>query len=242
MNKLQQMGIIKSEPKKWTEEDISILSKLKNSGLSNSEIAYQLGRTEVSIQIKLKRLKKTNDTYNEPHRNKKYASNELFLEMVKPHSLLDVYAGKSFYIDKVPVLHTNDKDKSFDCTTHEDAFTLLCKMCVNKKKFDVVDLDPYGSAIDNLFLALKIAKTGVIITLGEMGHRRWKRLDFVRKWYGINKMEDFTTENLIKEIERIGRCSGKKLIPVIVDEYRNISRVYFRIEKLKTTEQWDVHN
>ena len=48
----------KTEPKKWTEEDIKQLLKLKAEGLSKEEIAEVMNRTEVAISIKLKRLKK----------------------------------------------------------------------------------------------------------------------------------------------------------------------------------------
>ena len=84
-----------------------------------------------------------------------------------------------------------------------------------------------------------MAKKGLIIILGEIGHKRWKRLDFVRSHYGIEKLEDFTSNRIVEEIIKIGARNKKKLIPIFLNDYRNISRVYFKIETLKITEQWD---
>lgn len=236
MNQLLEKGIIKSVPKKWKKDEEQICLSLRESGFSASEIALKLCRTEVSVSIKLKRLTKTNDTYNKKHREDKYLYNRLFLDVVKPKSILDVYAANSFY-DKA-ITTTNDIDTSFDCDTHMHAFDLLCKLNLEKKSFDLIDLDPYGSAIEEFSLALRIAKKGIVITLGEMGHKRWKRLDFVRKWYGVNSLEEFTTDNLVAVLQNMGLQHKKVLTVEFVREYNRISRVYFSIKPYKTLEQW----
>ena len=53
-------------------------------------------------------------------------------------------------------------------------------------RFDLIDIDPFGSAYDCFDLSIKIAEKGLIITYGEMGHIRWKRLDYVNRIYNIN--------------------------------------------------------
>ena len=147
-----------------------------------------------------------------------------------------MYAGNTFYKDNVI---TNDKDSNFLCDYNQNAFDLLCKLNINKAYFDIIDFDPYGSAIEEFSLGLRLAKKGIIITLGEMGHKRWKRLDFVRKWYGIDRMEDFTSDNIIKELQKIGLRYKKELKVVFKRDYNLITRVWFEILPYKTTEQWD---
>jgi len=235
MNKNYENGIIKTLPQKWTKEKESEILDLKSKGYSSAQIGELVGRSQISIAIKLKRLTKTGDTYNKKHRDDKYAYNKLFLERINPKSILDVYAGNSFYTGHKK-LTTNDKDTKFTCDYHKDAFDLLCHL--RNKKYDIVDLDPYGSAIDVFPLALRLAKKGIIITLGEMGHKRWKRLDFVRKWYGIDSLENFTSEIIIQELQRIGLCYKKKLNVIYKRDYNNITRVWFEITPFKTTEQW----
>lgn len=235
-NKNFERGIIKTLPKTWTKEMEQEVLNLRNQNFSSAEIAKKVGRSQVSVSTKLKRLTKTGDTYNKKHRDDKYEYNQKFIDYIKPQSILDLYAGNTFYKDNVI---TNDKDSNFLCDYNQNAFDLLCKLNINKAYFDIIDFDPYGSAIEEFSLGLRLAKKGIIITLGEMGHKRWKRLDFVRKWYGIDRMEDFTSDNIIKELQKIGLRYKKELKVVFKRDYNLITRVWFEILPYKTTEQWD---
>ena len=110
------------------------------------------------------------------------------------------------------------------------------------KKYDLIDLDPFGSAYDCSDLAIKMARKGLYVTLGEMGHKRWKRLDYVKTRYGINNLDDFTSDNLIKKIQEIGIQNKKKLNVFACKDWQNISRVWFVIEPYKETSQWEDKN
>jgi hypothetical protein len=234
-------GLTKNNPRKWTAKEIEWALNLKDKGFKNKDIAKFLYRELVSVSIKIKRLAKKNGaTYNEPHREDKYLHNDLFLSDIKPRIVLDLFSGAtSYYEGKVDELYTNDIDERFNTYYSERAEKLVCKLYYDNAKFDLIDIDPFGSAYDCFDLCIKMAKKGLIITLGEIGHKRWKRLDFVRSHYGIEKLEDFTSKRIVNEIIKIGARNKKKLIPVFLNDYRNISRVYFKIEKLKITEQWD---
>jgi len=234
-------GITKNNPRKWTEDEIKWALNLKKQGFNNKDIAKFLYREIVSVSIKMKRLsKKDGFTYNEPHRDDKYYHNDLFLREINPKTVLDLFSGKtSYYEGKVDELYTNDIDERFNTYYSDRAEKLVCKLYYDGAKFDLIDIDPFGSAYDCFDLSIKMAKKGLIITIGEMGHKRWKRLDFVRTHYGIETIEDFTSIRIVDEIIKIGTRNKKKLIPVFLNDYRNISRVYFKIEKIKITEQWN---
>lgn len=120
-----------------------------------------------------------------------------------------------------------------------DALACICYLYSKGATYDIVDLDPFGSAYDCFDLAIKMAKKGLVITLGELGHKRWKRLDYVSRYYGIETLEDFTIERLVEHIQMIGRRNKKLLTPLFMREWRNIGRVWFAIEPLKITEQWN---
>jgi len=240
VNKLLEMGIIKTPPKKWSKEEINTLLELKSKNLTSTEIASILNRSQVSVSIKLKRLTKVDKTYNHRHIQDKYETNEKFMLKIQPKSVLDVYSANSFYkkYDDL-ILVDNDIDDNFETAFNLDAFDLLCLMKINNKKFDLIDLDPFGSSVHCFDLATKLAKKGIIITLGEIGHKRWKRLDFVRRWYGIQNMEDFTIEKIILELQKIAIRNKKHIEPIYIKEYNRIARVWFRIDNIKITEQWD---
>lgn len=227
--------ITKTKPRPWTKQDIADLNDLKKKNIHTKTIAYILDRSEVAVQIKWKRLNKTNNTYNEKHIKEKYRTNEDFLEIIKPKTVLDLYAGeKSFYLTQGGMMIiTNDIEKEYYNSYRNDALKTLCLLYYQNEKFDLVDLDPFGSAYDCFDLAIKTAKKGLIITYGELGHKRWKRLDYVERYYNIQTLEDFNLENLIKETQAIGIRNKKKLSPIFTKKWQNIARVYYKIEKYK---------
>ena len=51
MNKHLLNGVIKSEPKKWSDTDIEFLLQKKKDGYSFIDIAKKLGRTDYSCNI-----------------------------------------------------------------------------------------------------------------------------------------------------------------------------------------------
>jgi len=238
---LSNGGVTKHTPRQWTQEEIEWALMLKDKGISNKDIAKYLYRQLTSVSLKIKRLGKRNGkTYNEPHREEKYKLNKQFLDRIKPNSVLDLFSGeKSYYKDRVPKVTTNDLDERFDTDYTEKAEKLVCKLYYEGHKYDLIDIDPFGSAYDCFDLCIKMAKNGLIITLGEIGHKRWKRLDFVRRHYSIESLDDFTSANIVNEIIKIGERNKKRLTPIYVADWRNISRVYFKIDSMKITEQWE---
>lgn len=235
-------GYTKSQPRKWTPDELTWIENMRDEGYSNEEIGISTGRTAISIQIKLKRLGKRDDTYNEHHAMEKYALNRDFIQQIQPVSLLDLYCGvKSWWRNNglVNCVTTNDAEPMYEADYHEKAEMLIHKLYYNGCRYDVIDLDPYGSAYDCFDLAVKMANKGLIITFGEMGHKRFKRLDFVKRYYGIETMQDFTLSNLVKHVEQIANRNKKHLEPVISRSWDRISRVWFRVEPLKITEQWE---
>jgi len=228
-------GFTKNAPRKWTKKEIEHALMLKEKGFNTKLIAKYIYRKPLSVAIKLKRLSKKNgETYNSPHREDKYFHNDLFLKEINPKTVLDLFSGvNSYYEEKVQELYTNDIDERFATYYSEKAEKLVCKLYYKDCKFDLIDIDPFGSAYDCFDLCIKMAKKGLIITLGEMGHKRFKRLDYVKRYYDINSLDDFTSKNIVSEIIKIGERNKKKLTPVFVCDWRNISRVYFKIENMK---------
>jgi len=224
-----------SKRRRWTKEELNTLNKYLDQNKTVKDIAKELKRTETSVHLKIKRLALDNATYNEKHQLQKYLANRKYLDDLKPNSVLDLYAGsKSYYINKVDSVTSNDKNKSFNTTYNLNAFDLLCKLYLDKKKYDLIDLDPYGSAIENIYLATKLATKGLIVTYGELGHIKFKRLDFVSRFYNIHTLNDFTFDNLIKHTKLIAIQNSKEL--TIHSAYRfnkNLGRVYYLVNDIK---------
>lgn len=232
-------GYTKTAPRVWTAEEIEWVNNLIEQGFTSAEIAESIDRTQVSTSIKIKRLGKKERTYNNDHVADKCQTNIDFLKFLNPTKCIDVYAGEqSFYTGYCDVI-SNDKNVACKTDYHMDALRFLCKMYADGEKADLIDLDPFGSAYDCFDLAIKMAQKGIVITLGEMGHKRWKRLDYVGRYYGVEKLEDFTLDRLIEHIQSIGRRNKKDLVVYAKKEWRNVGRVWFTINPLKITEQWE---
>lgn len=238
----------KTQPRPWTKQDLSDLEDLKKKGYRNQTIAFILERSEVSIQVKWKRLHKKDNTYNDKHREEKYNTNQMFINKLAKESknnlsVLDLYAGeKSFYSSEKVLLTTNDKDKKFVMNNYnDDALKVLCKLYYENQKYDLIDIDPFGSAYECFDLAIKMAKKGLIITYGEMGHKRFKRLDYVERFYNINTLEEFTVDKMIAKTQEIGIQNKKALVPIYIKQWRNIARVYYIIEPVKF-DPWKKNN
>jgi tRNA G26 N,N-dimethylase Trm1 len=229
INKHYQNGVIKSIPKKWSDEEILKLLELKKQGKSFDYISNLLNRTSYSCNRKYYKLMKKLDTYNDKHRDLKYKYNKEFLKKINPSTILDVFSGGISWYKKNTNVDVIDNDLKVDGADFKlDAIDFLHKY--RKHKFDIVDLDPFGSAFDCFDFALNIAEKGLIITFGEIVGRRFNRQDYVEHRYNINYIDEFNTNKLSQYIEKRGLIFRKKLTPIIIAEMTNISRVYYKIE------------
>mgnify|MGYP006266448307 CR=1 FL=1 len=228
---LSANGLTNFQPRKWTTYEEDYVIELKEKGLSINSIARALGRDVVQVSIKMKRIAKKSHTYNDRHREEKYMANDVFLSIVHPEIVLDAFAGPfSYYMNRVPEVYTNDVREEFGTYYCEPAEQLLPNLVQAGERFDLVDVDPFGSAYECLLPAIKLATRALVVTFGELGHRRFKRLDFVGPRYGITKIEDFTAENLASYVLKLAKDNGRKVELFQLKNWHNICRAYYLLD------------
>lgn len=237
LNKNIENWIIKTIPKKWTIEDETYLKVLKWFWHNNEYIWLVMWRSTVSIWVKWKRLHKEDNTYNSKHVQDKIQSNNVFFELINPKSVIDCYAGKRFYKDKGIKYISNDLHEDW-CDYKLDAFKFLSQF--DWRAFDLVDIDPFWSWFDCIDVWLRIAKKWFIITLWELWHKRFKRIDFVKDRYWIIDNE-LWIERIIEYILKRWLIYKKILNPVIIKDWWNIWRVYFEVKQYKELSQWNMN-
>jgi hypothetical protein len=235
---LAKSPYVASVPRRWTDDEVQWIVDGAANGLTIAEMAEKLQRTEVSVFVKLKRLSKKADSYNTKFRDLKYETNLRFGMQLQPSSVLDLFAGNSWWKRNGFNTVSNDVSREFETDHNEKAFDLLCRLQLSRTSFDVVDLDPFGSAYECFDLAFRMAKKGVVISFGEWGHKRWRRTDFVSSRYGIDRHDDFVAERFIAEGQRFARMHKKHAEVFEVLQYSNFLRVYFVLDKFKETSQW----
>lgn len=210
----------------WTEKEIEWVLHLVDNGYTLSEIADSVDRGRHSVSMKVKRLKKKRGDYNEKHLETKYNSNREYMEIVKPDSVADCFSGINRYWKNSGIKTIdNDINEKIEADYNMDANEFM-KM-FQDESFDVVDIDPFGSAYEYFDEAYRLAKHGMIVTFGEMGAKRWKRLDYVGNRYNIETLDQFNTNKIIEHWTN--KYPDLKVYKV--DEFQNISRVYFIKEK-----------
>ena len=231
----------KTQPRKRDEEEEQQLREERRMWMSLSEMATLHNRSEIAISIKLKRLWKKDGNYNKEHIEDKYQANKEFMEIIKPRKVLDLYCWENMWraTNCDWKVYSNDIKENIGCDYHEDAEKLITRLRLEWCKFDLIDLDPYWSAFDCFDKAIRMAKKWLVITLWELWHKRFKRLDYVRYRYDINSLEEFTIDNLIQQIQKIWMRYKKELRPMIIKDRNRIGRVYFEIIPIKITEQRD---
>lgn len=222
---LKHNPLVINQPRQWTKEEIEWATNLRNEGYTVKEIAYSLDRDYTQVSIKMKRIAKTLGEYNVKHAAEKYLTNAEFYHHLKPKTILDLYAGKqSYWLVHTEKVYSNDKNVQF---TKNNSYLPAMKLIELLKwewvKYDLIDIDPFGSGVEEFRQAVPLANKGIILTLGEMGHVRFKRLDFVSKHYGIKTLEEFTVENIVDKILN----EFKELNVWRICKWQNIARVYF---------------
>ena len=222
---------LKTAPREWTALEIEYLIEMNSIGFSSREIAESMDRSEVSVSVKLKRLGKKNNRYEGKHSLEKRDIDTSFVQRISPSKIITLMGGTKelSYTSNMQNEVYNKVNSSFG----ESALKILAKKYIEDEEYDYIDLDTFASCYDAFDLAIKMAKKGLAITLGELGHKRFKRLDFVERYYQISDMKDFTLDNLITHIQKIGLRNKKKLVVYNKKEWTNVGRVWFMIEPIK---------
>jgi hypothetical protein len=230
---------VKTVPRTWTKQELDWCVERRTHGWTYEELAEATGRSVTSVAVKMKRVTKSDDTYNQRNRAQKYEANAAFAEKTNCKTVLDLYAGNSWWRNAGFDVVTNDINEAYETDYHADAFALSAELYFARKTFDVVDLDPFGSAYDALPFACRMANNGLIVSFGEWGHLRWRRTDYVSVRYGIINIRDFIPDAFNKEVQRQCRISKKTARPYMQLKYGDFLRIYYLLEPYKETSQWD---
>lgn len=222
---------LKTAPREWTDKEIEYLIEMNSIGFSSKDIAESMDRSEVSVSVKLKRLGKKNNRYEGKHSLEKRELDTSFFYQINPDKMITLLGGTK------DIDYNNDFEHEIfhnvNSSFGESALKILARKYIEDVDYDYINLDTFASCYDAFDLAIKMANRGLAITLGELGHKRWKRLDFVERYYGISDLKDFTLDNLILHIQKIGLRNKKKMSVIFKKEWNNVGRVWFEIEPIK---------
>lgn len=221
-----------------TKERKNELILLFNQGFTYEKIAEHFGTTRAYIENQFREIRKLENTYNLEHLEDKYRTNKLFKREIKPRTILDPFCGtKKFWETTYWGLTVISGDSGrhakpdIKCSA-QDLLTVFYKL---NKKFDLIDIDPYGSPSEYLEKAIYLAKKGLIVTFGDTPnsmHRWGSRNDnHFKDLYGIDKKPiDVTGQDLADAVIRMAEKQWKCLEVSYLKVWNNCIRIYFKVK------------
>ena len=209
---------------------------LKKEGFTYEHIAKKFNYSIGYIKQVISRYKKDKNLYNEDHRKIKYELNKEFFKEIKPKSILDLFCGENRFWDstygKRCKVISNDSLESKNAKP-DPGMTLKANLLLQayssvNYKFDLIDIDPYGSPISCLENGIKLAKKGLIVTFGD--YKNFKRYsnkyrNHFKVFYNIDlPKEEITINNLIDYVINLSKGT---LEVWYVASWKTCDRIYF---------------
>lgn len=232
----------RSPKARYTQSEIDLVRALTEKDISPVDIGLAVNRSVDSVKAIQRKIRIENNTYNKAHVADKYFRNHVFVDYIKPKSVLDLYCGTaSFYKNRTSIeeVVTNDKNENIEADYHDDALRIAAYLYSQHKTFDLVDLDPFTSPYECIDLAIQLARKGLVISFGELTAKRFGKLPPVYKLkYGIETKEELSLAMLIDYVKDRGEIYGKKLEPFYSRTWQgNFSRVWFKVDSIANIKQ-----
>ena len=225
----------------WTKEEDRLMLQMYEEKFTPFAIAERLGRSESAIKTRIVKVGQKNNTYNIDHIQEKYEINNDFFEEILPKTILDPFSGFNRYwysnfSDRADLIIDNDIDKKIESMLHTTALEVLKLMESLNKKFDLVDIDPYGSPSLYIDLGIKLSKKGLILTFGDLKKMRnypIQNKDYIRNNYGLDlDISKTTLKDLVNHIiDLADKKYSKQLKVYAICNWKTCDRVYFKVGK-----------
>lgn len=175
------------------------------------------------------------------HPNEKKTQIERVLSSTSNLSILELFAGQGNLTKTYETFGAvTGYDKKHLKTG--DSFIEYHRLIANKKKFDVIDLDPYGFPtrlfpdifllIDNGIMFVTMPKPYVNILNGLIQTH-------LTTYFGEPNP---SLETIINKIVLFGLCHWRKVQLIESSDYRSVWRLAFHVERVKATDYTGVKN
>lgn len=206
-------------------------------GFTLFHLSDKFGLSVNQIKKIISDYKKEINLYNEDHIKEKYKINSEFYFYIKPKTILDLFCGRNrywstFFSNFSMVISNDNLEDPYakpDPGYSFNASDLLEKFRYENKKFDLIDIDPYGSPSECIDLGIELADKGLIITIGDYKNAlRYpnKFKNYFSKTYGINK--PIGQINIDSFIDLIETKSSGKFEVFDICSWKTCDRIYFK--------------
>ncbi len=242
-------GIQKRVSKKWTEVDENLLLDLREQGKTYPEISKIMNRTTSSLKHKYVRLNQSanDDKHHHPKEKTQQVESLLNGDSLK---ILETNAGKGnltqVYKRYGSVLAQDisresvEYLKSLELDNVEikqvDSFRKIHKYIYEGRKFDVIDLDPYGLPSRYFPHVFDLIDDGILfVTFPKVGIQQINKITVKHYdvFWGINVSEASEQERIIHE--KMADYGFRGLKKVELMDVVDLGRVFRFAYKVKRT-------
>jgi len=198
-------------------------------------------KTYRAIRHDVTRNKQAKNLDHVHHPAHKAVQIELALDLFRDLKILELFAGQgnlTKIYEKFGVVEAYDKKY----LKTGDSYIVFHKLIAEKKKYDVIDLDPYGFPnrffpdifllIEDGFLFVTMPKPYVNILNGITATH-------LISYYGE---QNPTEQQIIERIALWGLCHWRKVELVSKMDYKSVWRFVFWVKKVKATDYTGVKN
>lgn len=233
----------------WNEENETRLLLLREQGLSYSEIAGSLGTTVSSVKHKYIRLKQRDNDDTHHHPTEKIEQLKKCLSYKAGLSILETNAGwgnltKYYCLYGDVIAHELNKKKVEYLKSHGwpnleavkcDSFKQIHKYVFENRKFDVIDLDPYGFPSRYFPHILQLIDEGVLfVTFPKMGVQQINKITQIHYsvfWdITLDDKENYL-EKIHSKIQAYGMQDYRVIEVMDVIELQRVYRIAYKVKK-----------
>lgn len=222
--------------------------EMKDSGMTYKAIAEELGTTATSIKHKVRRLKQSANEDRYKHTAEKIQQAEKYLSTAG-NNILETnsgFGGMTEFYNQIGVVECYDikKDRvefidslAMQSVTaiHGDSEKELYKLVANKRKYDVIDLDPYGMPSRYFPHVFSLIDKGVLfVTLPMIGVAQMNKITIrhLDAFWGVSLNDkDKYIDLVVKRMKDYAFMHKREIRVLDVQKIDRIYRICLSVEK-----------
>jgi DNA-binding Lrp family transcriptional regulator len=232
----------------WNKKLEATVLEMRESGRTYEEIAAEIGTSATSVKHKVRRLKQSANEDRYKHTAEKIQQAEKYLSTAG-NNILETnsgFGGMTEFYNQIGVVECYDikKDRvefidslAMQSVTaiHGDSEKELYKLVANKRKYDVIDLDPYGMPSRYFPHVFSLIDKGVLfVTLPMIGVAQMNKITIrhLDAFWGVSLNDkDKYIDLVVKRMKDYAFMHKREIRVLDVQKIDRIYRICLSVEK-----------
>lgn len=233
---------------KWNSEKEALAIKLRSEGVTYNAIAKTLETTHSSVKHKIRRIQQSKNMDRYKHTKEKVEQIEKIIND-SDNNILETNCGfgslsefynnfgtvQSYDIKKEKVDFVSNLDLENVKVNQADSHKEIIKLLARKKKFNIVDIDPYGMPSRYFPHVFGLIERGFLfLTFPMMGVAQINKITIrhYQAFWGIDLIDKpFYIDKIISKLKDYAFMHGRQIEVIDVIKIDRIYRLAVRVDK-----------